>query len=602
MESSRRLLRASPALVLLAPLLVPLALPLASLPPGLVFALTSGRWLIVLGAAAAAFALARPPEPLPRHPERSEGSRDSLVLRPKALFVGTWLCGFSLFLALVPSHRWSGASLTGDEPKYLRMAESLYHDLDVDMGSDTQQDLDLRRLRRNVTSLLRATGSAVAGLFASGEGQGQAHSVGHNWTVEGRQGGRYYVQSPGLPIVLLPAVLLQRTLFPGSSGLWLPMLTLAALWSTALAHTVRHCVETGASPRSALLASAVLLSPPALIGGMHFYPEAAALPVLAWAIRFVRPREPELRWPTTVALATAIGVLPWLHPKLIPLALVLGLLLVGRVRRTPRLLAATLAAGLLPILTLLLFDHHVTGLLRPDALYVVYGSEVYAGLGSFVSVRLLTGFVNALFAAREGLFVMAPLALAGALAAPTLWRRNRDASLAIAAAFAAIWFVAAIHEGGAPGPPARLMTPAFTLLAVPLGIGVQELRRLPFRWTAAALALITISLTWSFRTDWLRTTNPYRGLPPEANFAPDLPDGPRDLQASPPEARRLPDLLRGLLLAGALALWSTVLTRRPSDPSSSSGLLSPWPQIRNTHLAWWSTLAFLSLCLHSLNP
>jgi hypothetical protein len=602
MESSRRLLRASPALVLLAPLLVPLAVPLASLPPGLVFALTSGRWLIVLGAAAAAFALARHPEPLPRHPERSEGSGDSLVLRPKPLFVGTWLCGFSLFLALVPSHRWSGASLTGDEPKYLRMAESLYHDLDVDVGSETQQDLDAHRLRRNVTSFLRATGNAVAGLFAGNESD-QARSSGHNWTIEGRQGGKYYVQSPGLPTVLLPAVALQSALSPRSTGPWLPMVTLAALWATALAHTVRLCTEVVASSPTALLAAITVLSPPVLIGGMHFYPESMAIAVLAWALRYVRPGGPTLGRGRATALATAVGALPWLHPKLIPVALVLTLLLLARLKQDRKTLLAALTAALLPILALLLFDHHVTGLLRPDAFYVVYASEVYAGLGALFSMRLVTGFVNAFFAARDGLFVMAPASIAGVLAIPLLWRRDRRTALVLAAVFAALWFVAAVHEGGAPGPPARLMSPAVPLLAVPLAVGLQEWRRhLPSRWTFAALALITLSMTWSFRTDWLRNTNPYRSLPAEANFAPDLPDGPRDLVASPPEARRLHDLLRGLLLGAVLAGWSIVLTGRAQDPSLPTGPSSPWPQIRNTHLAWWSTLALLSLCLHSLGP
>lgn len=524
------------------------------------------------------------------------------LARPKPLFIGTWTCGFSLFLALVPSHRWSGASLTGDEPKYLRMAHSLYHDLDVDVGSETQQDLDTHLLRRNLTSLARATADAITDVFSPSEGA-QARSNGHNWTVEGRHRGKYYVQSPGLPMALLPAVTLQKSLFPKSSGPWLPLITLAALWATALAHTARLCTEVGASTRSALLACAVLLSPPVLIGGMHFYPETVAIAVLAWVIRFVRPGGPTLgRW-RAAALTAAIGALPWLHPKLIPVALVLTLLLLVRLKGDRKTLLAAVTTVLLPILALLLFDHHVTGLLRPDALYVVYGSEVYTGLGALFSARLLTGFVNGLFAARDGLFVMAPATIAGALGLPALWRRDRKMALALGGVFAALWFVAAVHEGGAPGPPARLMSPAAPLLALPLAVGLQECgRRLPFRWTLAALALITLSMTWSFRADWLRTTNPYRGLPPEANFAPDLPDGPRDLVLSPPAARRLPDLLRGLLMAAALAVWAKVLSRRSPDPTSPMTPDQPWPQIRNTHLAWWSTLAFLSVSLHTLGP
>lgn len=517
------------------------------------------------------------------------------------MFAATWACSFSLFLALVPSHRWSGASLTGDEPKYLRMAESLYHDMDVDVGSETQENLDSHRLRRNLTTFLRTTASAIADLFVGSDGA-QARSSGRNWTIEGRSGGKYYVQSPGLPIVLLPAVTLQRTLFPGSSGPWLPMVALAALWATALAHTVRLCSEVGAATRDAVLAGVALLSPPVFIGGMHFYPETVAIAALAWLIRFVRPGGPTLGRARAAALAALIGTLPWIHPKLIPVALVLGLLLAGRLRRDRNSLLAAIGVASVPMLALLLFDHHVTGLLRPDALYVVYGSEVYAGLGALVSLRLLTGFVNGLFAARDGLLVMAPITIAGALALPLIWRRDRRTTIALASVFAALWFVAAVHEGGAPGPPARLMSPAAPLLAIPLAIGLENRRRLPFRWTAAALALITLSMTWSFRTDWLRTVNPYREIPAEANFAPDLPDGPRDLVASPPEARRLPDLLRGLLLATTLAAWSAVLTRRSRDAPSPPSPEAPWPPIAKTHLAWWSTVGTLSVFLQTLGP
>jgi hypothetical protein len=591
MGSPRRLLLASRALLLLAPLLVPLVLPLGSLPPGLAFALTSGRWLIVLGAAAGFVAMAlAPKEAAAPSPARSAGRGH--------LFAAAWACGFALFLALVPSHRWSGASLTGDEPKYLRMARSLYHDLDVDMASETQQDVDARLLRRNLKSFAEAARVAVADLHGTRDGAA-ARSTGHNWTIEGRHGGRYYVQSPGLPVVLLPAVALQ----PRLTQPWLLMLTLAALWATALAHTVRLCAEAGVPADTALLAAGVaMLSPPALIGGMHFYPESAALPAVAWATRFARPEGPPPGRARAIALAAALGALPWLHPKLIPLAAVLALLLAARLRREPKAFLPALAAFLLPVLGLLLFDHHVTGLARPDALYVVYGSEVYSGPGAILSPRLLTGFVNGLFAARDGLLVMAPGLIAGVLALPVAWRRGPRTALALGAVFAAVWFAAAVHEGGAPGPPARLMAPAAPLLAVPLAIGLRELGRgIPFRWTFVGLALVTLSITWAFRVDWLRTNNPYRDLPAETNFAPDLPDGPRDLATSPPAARRLPDLLRGLLLAATLAAWSWMLCRRPRD-MDRAGPATAWPSIRDLHLGWWATILVLSFALHALGP
>src|SRR5215470_13829192 len=100
MGTPRRLLLASRPVLLLAPLLLPAFVPLSRLTPGLAFALTSGRWLILLGAIASIVLLARDP----RHPERSEGSGHSPIPPPR-LFLLTWVLGFALFLALVPAHR-----------------------------------------------------------------------------------------------------------------------------------------------------------------------------------------------------------------------------------------------------------------------------------------------------------------------------------------------------------------------------------------------------------------------------------------------------------------------------------------------------------------
>jgi hypothetical protein len=129
---------------------------------------------------------------------------------------------------------------------------------------------------------------------------------------------------------MLPAVALQGRATPPT----LPMFLLAALWATALAHSVRLCTEAGATCGTALLAAGVaLVSPPALIGGMHFYPESVALPAVVWIARYARPGGPLPGRLRSVFLAATLGALPWLHPKLIPVAAVLGLLLATRLRR-----------------------------------------------------------------------------------------------------------------------------------------------------------------------------------------------------------------------------------------------------------------------------
>src|SRR4029078_4941353 len=65
-------------------------------------------------------------------------------------------------LYVMPAERWPAAKFSGDEPKYLRLADSLYHDLDVDLSADTPAPIDWPILRRNVRDLLRATRDALA--------------------------------------------------------------------------------------------------------------------------------------------------------------------------------------------------------------------------------------------------------------------------------------------------------------------------------------------------------------------------------------------------------------------------------------------------------
>jgi hypothetical protein len=592
--------RALLASLLLMPVAAFAVFPSAPLPPGLVFALTYGRCLALLAAAASAYALSRSPALRAQKP---------LAFSPtgRHWFVA-WLLALSIFLMLVPAHRWSGASLVGDEPKYLRMTESLYHDLDVDIGSETQQDPDAQAFRRNLRSFGAALSESLGDLISP---SGEPRSTHQNWTIEGQHGGRYYVQSPGLPALLLPAVALQRTLAPGSAQPWLPLVMLAMLWAAALVQTARLASELGGSPLASLAAASLALaSPPLLIGGMHFYPEAVAVALVPWIARFVRSEGPTLGTAHITGIGTArlltlgaaLGTLPWFHPKFLPVALVLALLLLIRIRHDKRGITLVSVAGLVPFLALLLFDRHITGHLRPDAFYLVYGSDVYAGAGTLLSPRLATGFVNALFAARDGILVMAPVLIAGVLALPNFWRKRRYDVVVLTAVFAATWFAAAVHDGGAPGPPARLMAPAAPLLAVPLALAWSRFRShpsLPFRWTAVALALITLSMTLSFRTDWLRTVNPYRGVPLQANFAPDLPDGPRDLTLSPPESRRPFDLARGFVLVALLTFSSQLLWRRnPPVPYVHS--VSLWPPIRNLHLAWWLTITALAVLFHTL--
>jgi len=134
-------------------LLLPLALlPLARrglLPPGLAFVLANGAWLIVLGALAAAAVLFWRGAGLPseRLWTRVSTWLDGRPTRWVALAPA--LVALVAALLLVPAYRWYGLP-SGDEPKYLRLAVSLYRDLDADVAaSKAALDIALQNQRRS---------------------------------------------------------------------------------------------------------------------------------------------------------------------------------------------------------------------------------------------------------------------------------------------------------------------------------------------------------------------------------------------------------------------------------------------------------------------
>jgi hypothetical protein len=268
-----------------------------------------------------------------------------------------------------------------------------------------------------------------------------------------------------------------------------------------------------------------------------------------------------------------------------------------RSRRLPLsllLTGAAIGAG-----TLLLFDHHVTGLLTPDALYRRYGSAVYRGPAAFASPMVLNGLVNALFGARDGLLVMAPVLIAGALAIGVCWKGDRRTTLELLAVFASLWIAAAVHEGGAPGPPGRLMAPVACVLAAFLAVGLVKLRtNVGYLLTALTLASLTLVITIAMFDDWRRTNNPYREMfsTPERDFAKHLPDGPGRREA-PYETHKSRDRWRGVVLLAILGAWAIWFARdRETSAQAVERRVAAWA------LGLWGTLGGAALALSALGP
>ena len=182
----------------------------------------------------------------------------------------------------------SGLRVSGDEPHYLLMAQSLWN----------EQDLDLRdNLERQ--DYLEYTPGPVAPHYGSPR----------------RDGRPFPAHSPGLPLLLAP--------FYAIGGRRACALLLA-LCGALLAGQVRLVAERlGADAASARLAWAASLGPPVFFYGFHVYTELPAALAIAVAVRFLTPRA---RLSSALGAALAIACLPWLHLKLLLVAAALAAL------------------------------------------------------------------------------------------------------------------------------------------------------------------------------------------------------------------------------------------------------------------------------------
>jgi hypothetical protein len=576
--------------------------PLHLLGPFAAWLLTSGgRWLVIGAVAASALSLAisafgRPWPTAGRAAARLE------AIPARLLAGGLFAFAFLAMVALSPGYRWAGDGLLGDEPKYLRITESLYYDLDTDVGSGTRVPPTPAGVLRNVVWLVRTAAQAAAELF-----ENDSTPAEHVWraghlTVAGRGGGLYHLQSPGLPVILLPGFALQRALWPEVTAPWLPLLTVAALWAFGVVQGIRLAEEVSGSRAAGVLAGLITaFSAPVFLSGYHFYPEAAALALVPWLLRAAVGRSPGTLG--LIVRGIAIGALPWLHVKFSLLAAVLLALIAWRAGGRLRVAAVAVPPIVLGAL-LALYHHRITGLASPDALYRRYGTDVYTGPGAFLSPHTLRGVFITLFGAVDGLLVMAPALIAGALAVVWLFRRDPRRGAALAAVVAAVGAAAALHGGGAPGPPARLMAPVACVFGAALAVGLVSMRHWPpFRWTVFILALAGLSITVTMRADWRRAVSPYRRMfaSPETDFSRLLPGLPGPTR----EARLRPDIARGVALLAVVAFWAWRAGRAhdaDAGHAPRSLVAARWTALRNTHLAFWATIAACTVVLSALGP
>jgi hypothetical protein len=270
--------RASLPLFLSALIVVPwLPVPL----PEVLLAWTGPAVLLVWGAIALCLAAIHAP---------AIAARTTWPHDPRVAPIVAAMFAFAIFLAVRLAQRLPP---TGDEPHYLVITQSLLSDRDVAVGNNYER-LDYNRY--------------YAGFLephASVAGDGKAYSV----------------HSPGLPALVAPAFAL--------GGYWPAVIWIALLSAagTALVWKSAYLLTEHAGAAWFGWAAVTLTAPCALLGSL-IYPDPVSGCILAGGVLALVLANQQCAWPVagSLALGTAIGVLPWLHTRLTVPAGTLGAL------------------------------------------------------------------------------------------------------------------------------------------------------------------------------------------------------------------------------------------------------------------------------------
>jgi hypothetical protein len=274
---------------------------------------------------------------------------------------------------------------------------------------------------------------------------------------------------------------------------------------------------------SAVLVAIVFLSAPVYVGGYQLFPEALSLWLFPWLLRRLRASERTLGSPTALACGLVSGYLLWIHPKLTIVAALFGVIGLARPNTSSRSKLWFAAGFFVTAFTSLLYCHHLSGLFRPEGLYIRQAEE-YVGSPNPLSLRFAAGLVKALVGGRDGLFVFAPILGLGLMTPGALKRPSRS-TVEFWCLFAVVWLTSAVHDGASLGSPARLMAPVAFIPALFLSRSLREGAPAKVKVGAVLLFIFGSLITGAMQSDWRRNVNPYRTMfnNPATNFESSLP-------------------------------------------------------------------------------
>jgi len=376
-------------------------------------------------------------------------------------------------------------SVTGDEPHYLIVSQSLLSDWDLDLRNNHAEHHEVK--------------------FGGAALEPGPHA-------QAARGGRLMpVHDIGVPVLLLPVYaaavtvadwppegLLRR--FRMSRGLFaysLVSLFLIALAALAAGLTKAALRDQGLSDGLAsVLVLTLWLAPPVISNSFVVFPEVFALLITAYAVRI--SARAELVSPRTFVLgALTIGLLPWLHRKYALYALTLFMVVAWEQRTalrrlSPRTWGLAGAALILPGAALAgwtwYYWHSLNGPLARD------GSP-------FAWTALKAGWSGLLVDREQGLVAWAPTYVLLPLGCWLTWRR----SLLWLVPVAAVFLPSAAHHQWWAGfsPAGRFLAPLVPIFASRLVSVVQHDRyRLAFILLAIPQLLICAYVWQDPRSMW----------------------------------------------------------------------------------------------------
>ena len=328
------------------------------------------------------------------------------------------VAGFILYLS-VGAWISSKVGLSGDEPHYLLITYSLLHDRDLAVQNN-YGELDHRHFYQGKVEPRLAPGTP------------------------------YSVHGIGLPLLLLPGF--------AAFGLFGVLLTEALLSALLLCAIYQASLRITASAPASL--AAVLgfgLSSPALFLSVSAYPELPAALVATLAVLWLSESESGSGL-SIFGCALALGALPFLHVKFLPLGALLIAAFACELWRKRGFVWLASGAGI-SMGTFLFFILFTFGSLDPTASY---------GRQRIFLDRVPLGIGGLLFDQEYGLLLHAPFYLLGFAGIVTLFRRSAMLGVLTLLALLSVAIPGAAHPlwSGGTSPPARFLFPALPFLSI----------------------------------------------------------------------------------------------------------------------------------------